>query len=106
MTQFAEIVFNLPVDRVFHYEVPAALVGRIQVGSRIRAPFREKDLQGYCVGFVAKPEIPFVRKVKEVLDETPTADARLLKLTRWMADRYVSSWGEAIFASIPGNGAK
>ena len=106
MTRYAELVVNLPIDRPFHYEIPEDLDGTIQIGSRILVPFRNRDREGFCLGFVDEPEIPFVRKVKKVLDEEPTADARLLNLTRWVADRFVSSHGEAIFAAIPSGARK
>ncbi|MHC4605890.1 MAG: replication restart helicase PriA [Planctomycetota bacterium] len=101
MPRYAEIVLNLPIDQAFSYEVPDKLDGRIAVGSRVLVPFQNKDRQGYCVAFSDRPGIKFVRMMKDVLDEEPTADDRLLELTRWLSRRYISSWGEAIFAAIP-----
>ena len=37
----------------------------------------------------------------EVLDPLPLIDAKMLELTRWMADYYACSWGQALDAVVP-----
>jgi primosomal protein N' (replication factor Y) len=44
------------------------------------------------------------RKLKPVLDfpdPAPVVDSAMLSLTRWVAEYYLSSWGEALRAAIP-----
>ena len=36
-----------------------------------------------------------------MLDPVPLIDARMLELTRWMADYYACSWGQALDAAVP-----
>lgn len=38
--RYAQVVFNIPLSQTFDYEVPEALTGLLQVGSRVRRPFR------------------------------------------------------------------
>ncbi len=60
---------------------------------------------GYCVSVdAAPPEGLDPRKLKEVvevLDLVPLIDAKMLELTRWMAEYYVCSWGQALDAAVP-----
>ena len=37
----------------------------------------------------------------EVLDALPLIDGKMLELTRWMADYYACSWGQALDAAVP-----
>jgi primosomal protein N' (replication factor Y) (superfamily II helicase) len=101
--QFAEIVFDRPLDHAYTYAVPDSLQDQIGVGKRVLAPFGrgDKPTIGFCVGVgVGKPE----RKVKaivQVLDEEALLTEHILKLTRWMADYYLCGWGQVLNAVVP-----
>lgn len=100
----AEVVFNRPLTTVYHYVVPDALRELIGPGKRIEAPFGRgnKLTTGFCVGL--STEVPAGRALKSltaVLDREPLADAKLLELTRWIADRYLCGWGQVLESVIP-----
>src|SRR5437763_2441162 len=104
---FAGVVVNRPIDQVLTYRVPARLDRIIQVGQRVRVPLGKgnKQATGYCVsvGDLA-PEGLDPRKLKdvaEVLDPVPLIDAKMLELTRWLAEYYVCSWGQALESAVP-----
>ena len=42
-----------------------------------------------------------IKDVVEVLDPLPLIDGKMLELTRWMADYYACSWGQALDAVVP-----
>ena len=42
-----------------------------------------------------------IKELVEVLDPIPLIDARMLELTRWMAEYYACSWGQALDAAVP-----
>jgi len=90
---FVEVVLPIPIDRPFTYR------GTAEIGARVVVPFRKRTLTGYAVAVHDRaPAFP-VRDVIEVRDRV--ADERVLALTRWVADHYLCSWGEAIAAAIP-----
>ena len=94
---FCDVVLPLPVDRPFTYRIP---VGRtVEPGARVRVPFRNRELPGYVVGVHDRTPAFDVKDVgfagERILDE------KMLALTRWIADRYLCSWGEAIVAAVP-----
>ncbi|WP_417385427.1 replication restart helicase PriA [Gimesia sp.] len=102
----AEIVLNRPVDRVFHYKVPEELRPLLRAGHRVQVPFgRGNQLSpGYCVGVgPAEGNLPSVRlkSVEAILDSRPLFNAKMLKLTRWIADRYLCSWGQVLDCVVP-----
>ncbi len=97
--RIASVVFSVPVDRAFHYVVPPGL--RVERGARVLVPFGSGTRTGYVVGFADEPDVPEVKPIRRVLDEEPLLTNDLLRLTRWMADYYFCSWGEAIRAALP-----
>ena len=100
MSEFAEVVLNLPVDRSFTYRVPAAMQAVVRPGVRVKVPFGPRDQQGFVVRLADSATFPRIKDLKETSDEV-LADERILELTRWVAARYACSWGEALNAAIP-----
>jgi primosomal protein N' (replication factor Y) len=104
---FAGVVFNRPIDQVLTYRVPDRLRSIIQPGQRVRAPLGRKDglAVGYCVALQTQPPVGLdgarIKAVAEVLDSPPLIDRRMLELTRWLADYYACSWGQALDAAVP-----
>ena len=66
----------------------------------------DKLAAGYCVrvdragpGGVSTP--CGSRTLVEVLDPLPLIDRKMLELTRWLAEYYACSWGQALDAAVP-----
>ena len=101
---FAGVVFNRPIEQVFTYRVPSRLKRIIQPGQRVRVPLGRGDHMavGYCVQVDASVPGDLdpvrIKDVVEVLDHLPLIDDKMLGLTRWMADYYACSWGQALDA--------
>lgn len=100
---YVAVALNVPLPGPFHYRLPAALGEAVGLGARVRVPFGRRMMVGYCVGFTDTPAVAEAR-IKEVaglVDRPALLDARMLKLTRWMAEYYCCSWGEALDAVLP-----
>ncbi len=91
------------MDRVFDYLVPDELAARAGIGHRVSVNFANRELQGFVVA--QKDASPLLRhQIKEILkapDDAPLVNESMLRLTRWMADYYACSWGEALQAVLP-----
>ncbi|HIF03729.1 MAG TPA: primosomal protein N' [Nitrospinaceae bacterium] len=99
---YAEVVFNLPLKDVFTYEIPPHFRGIVKKGMRVFVPFGRRRLTGYVIGISNHNEKNIkLKKIEEVPDLEPVISKELLSLTRWIADYYHSSWGEAIKAALP-----
>src|SRR5690606_25081684 len=72
---------------------------------RVRVPFGPRRLIGVVVA-TARDNEPDARlkPIEAVLDDRPALTDELLRLTRWIADYYVCSWGEALRAALPPGG--
>lgn len=104
---YAGVVFNRPLEQVFSYRIPPALVEYVIPGQRVRVPLGKGNTAavGYCVRVdQALPqglEPSKVKKVLEALDNPPLIDRAMLELTRWMASYYACAWGQALDAVVP-----
>jgi len=104
---FAGVVFNRPIEQVWTYRVPNRLRRLIQPGQRVRVPLGKGDrpVVGYCVCVDSEPpgalDLKRIKDVVELLDSPPLIDKKMLELTRWMADYYACSWGQALDAVVP-----
>ncbi|MFI5461050.1 MAG: primosomal protein N' [Isosphaerales bacterium] len=104
---FVGVVFNRPIDQVLTYRAPGRLRRIIQPGQRVRVPLGRGDRLsvGYCVQVEMQPPADLdparIKEVVEVLDPLPLIDRKMLELTRWLADYYACSWGQALDAAVP-----
>lgn len=100
---FIEVAVALPMDRLFHYAIPAEYSpsGEGLVGKRVFVPFQTRTVVGYVVGTSQKADALNVKTPVSVIDPEPILSQEMLELTRWIKDNYFCSWGEAIEAVIP-----
>ena len=96
-TVFVEVAFPIPLNKTFHYRSEGAAVG-----CRVLAPFGpKKNLVGYVVGQTNKtPSFP-TKPILSILDDVSFIDSTMLELSRWVADRYLCSLGEALACVMP-----
>lgn len=101
--RYANIAFPLAIDQLFTYAVPPHLDAVVQPGVRVLAPFRQSTQEGIVVERIDETELnpKLIKNISDCLDKSPTFSAELLALTKWMADYYVSSWGNALFCAVP-----
>jgi primosomal protein N' (replication factor Y) (superfamily II helicase) len=95
---FVDVAVPIPMEPLTYRALaPAA------PGCRVVVPVGKRALTGVVVRTrsEAPPDLPRVRDVIKVLDETPALAAELLKLGSWLAGYYRCSWGEALAAMLP-----
>ncbi|UCD11152.1 MAG: primosomal protein N' [Nitrospinaceae bacterium] len=99
---YAEVVFNLPLKGPFTYRIPEALRPLVRVGARVFVPFGRRKITGYVVSLGENaPEGVSLKAIDDLPDAAPVVSPEILSLTRWIADYYHASWGEAIKAALP-----
>jgi primosomal protein N' (replication factor Y) len=97
------VAVPVPLRRTFTYRVPEAQGNGIALGSRVRVPFGRRSVKGTVVLCPAPQPASGVevRDLETTLPGSPALDPHLLELTRFVADYYLCSWGEAIEAALP-----
>ena len=98
---YAEVVVNIPLSKIFHYNIPPHLSEYLTAGMRVKVPFGNKAVVGFCVGFTDTPSIYKLKDIIGIIDKAPLADNNMLKTTKWLSEYYLCGWGEALQAVIP-----
>ena len=96
---YADVAVCLPFPQTFVYEV----TGETPLPARVRVPFKNREVQGFVVGFRKdKPEgLDEIRQVLEVLDPEPLIREDIFELCRWIADYYLAPLGEVLKGALP-----
>ena len=99
--RIAEVVFNLPLERSFHYLVPESLATAVQRGVRVAAPFGPRELIGFVVQTPPRSPIAQLKTIRRVIDPAPMIAEERWQLAAWLADYTYCSLGEALAALVP-----
>jgi primosomal protein N' (replication factor Y) len=86
----------------FDYLVPEGT--QLAVGCRVSVPLGRgnRSVVGYCVetGYKSAGGRK-LKAIAEVLDARPLLSPSMLRVTHWMADYYLCSWGQVLDAVVP-----
>jgi len=99
--KWVDVIFPHPPLQRFTYEVPDRFHQELRLGHRVLVPLGNRKVTGFVVDFVSRPEIENLREIEDIVDAYPLLTPELLKLTRWVAEYYISTWGEVIRAALP-----
>ena len=97
----AEVVFNLPLERSFHYLIPPLLKTMIQPGVRVHVPFGPRERLGYVVRLVSESPIRELKSIRRVIDPIPVIADERWALASWLSSYYDCSLGEALSVMVP-----
>ncbi len=103
MPRYARVVLPLPLEGPFDYEVPEGMDP--QPGQRVRVPFGRRRLAGVVVALARESSAPGLKSLEALLEPAPSVPAGMLEFTRWIAEYYRCSWGEALAGALPPAGA-
>src|SRR3990172_7123209 len=86
--KYASVAMNLPVEGLFTYEVPSEIADSIGVGMRVLAPFGRRVVTGYVVGFEKESPVKGIKKLLDVMDDSPLFDEKRLRFFQWLPSYY------------------
>ena len=101
MSLFARVIVDDTSERLLDYAIPAAMSGRVDVGSRVRVPLRSRLVLGTVAEIVDGSEVQGVRELAEVLATRPEIPPTLFRLAEWVADYYCCPRDVALRVVLP-----
>lgn len=102
MTCYVEIAVNVPqAIGLFHYHLPAELIGQVAPGCLVVAPFGSQKVQGVIWRNIDEPEVAATRPVLELLDPQPVLTQPQMRLARWMAEETLAPLAACIDRMLP-----
>ena len=100
----ATLVLPTGPAQQFDYLVPDGLRDQIEPGRRVRVPLGRGNrlVTGYCVRLESRVAGPRRLKfIEEVLDRRSLLSPAMLRLTEWIAQRYLCDWGQVLETVLP-----
>ena len=100
----AKVAIDLALDRLFTYEVPAALEKKLAVGQLLSVPFGHREARGFALAVSESPPESAAYRLKPVaaiVDEVPFFTPALLKLVRKIADYTAAPIESVLRAAVP-----
>ena len=89
--QVAEVILPLPLDKLFHYAIPAEMVGSVRPGVRILVQFgARKEYAAIVTRVLEAPDETELKYLISVLDEHPVVLEHQLLQWSWMASYYMA----------------
>ncbi|MCK4391232.1 MAG: primosomal protein N' [Desulfobacterales bacterium] len=99
---YIEVAVALPVSCSFTYEVPEPLRPWAMVGKRVLVPFKNLQATGYILELLHSTNRRGIKKILDILDDTPMFPSSMIPFFRWIADYYRYPIGEVIKGALPG----
>jgi primosomal protein N' (replication factor Y) len=99
--KYAQVVFPVPVDHPYTYQIPEKYQGDVLPGVRVLAGFGPRKSTGFIVGLSETADRGELKEIEEVLDPVPLFTPEVLELARWIARYYLCGWGEVLKAALP-----
>lgn len=100
---FVDVAFPISQYQVFTYAIPKQFAEIVSVGVRVRAPIGKRVLSGIIVKITQHTSFTGkIRKITEVIDDTPIIDESLWQLIQWISKYYMTPLGKAATV-IPAN---
>jgi len=97
--RYVKVSLPVPVDKRFTYAVPAEMADDVFVGSRVDVPFGRRTLSGIVTELLDRSDVPRIKPIKGLYETFLTPE--LLAISRWIADYYGCTEGEAMQAALP-----
>ena len=93
----------IKISKSFDYILPAALEGKVTVGTKVKVPFGKTEQLGFISALNTQPKLSSKIKLKEILglaEELPFPST-ILPLAQFLTSTYANTLGEALNALKP-----
>ncbi|MEZ5324385.1 MAG: primosomal protein N' [Verrucomicrobiales bacterium] len=97
------VLVDGPSELEFNYSVPEALVPRVQIGSRVRIPLRNRRATGTVLEVETLPDEGKFRlkDITDLIDDHPVLTRKLVELGRWISSYYRAPMESVMRSLLP-----
>ncbi len=102
----AEIIVSnssINVDKIFHYRIKNEMLDKVCIGKRVIVPFgaSNRKIEAFVINIACKSVPNDLKYVNSIVDEQPFFNEKMVELIKWMRDRYLCTYYDAIKAIMP-----
>lgn len=102
---YLQVILPLPLPGTFTFAIPTSQVTDSLIGYRVIVPFGKKKIYTGLVQRLATEEESHsnytLKKVLDVLDDSPIVTRKQLDFMQWLSDYYMCTLGEVFNAALP-----
>lgn len=99
--QYGQVALPLPLAQPYSYGIPESIADRVQVGSRVVVPVRQREMVGIVVGYGPPPDGIKSRDILSAPDSEPALSPSLIETAHWIAGYYSAPLGLTLKAMLP-----
>lgn len=97
----ARVTLEIALRREFDYAIPRELEGRVEVGSRVRIPFGNREVFGVVTELLRESTQTNLRYIVRVVGAKSLITPRVLELAKWIAEYYCCAPETALKSVLP-----
>jgi primosomal protein N' (replication factor Y) len=101
MPKYARVIVDKSGSSVFDYGIPETLEPKIQIGSRVEVPVRQRMALATVVEVLDHSDARGIRPIQAVIGERPFMNPLLIRLGNWIADYYCCPIEAAMRSILP-----
>jgi primosomal protein N' (replication factor Y) len=101
MSKYARVIVDQSGSSILDYEIPSALADRVQPGSRVTVPVRNRTALATVLELTDTTEVENLREIEEVSGTRPMVSPLLIRLAFWVADYYCCQPEAAMRCILP-----
>ncbi|HEX8678550.1 MAG TPA: primosomal protein N', partial [Chthoniobacterales bacterium] len=99
--KFARVIIDRAIHRELDYAIPETFADRLNIGWRVRVPFRDHSALATVVSVLDESAAEGIRSIEAIVGEAPTLSPKLLELARWMGSYYCCSIETVMRSLLP-----
>src|ERR1043166_6382977 len=97
----ARVSLEIALRKEFDYAIPPALVGQVDVGSRVQVPFGARKVLGVVTAVAEESEHAKLKPILKIIGAQTLVTPKVLKLARWIGEYYCCAPETALKSVLP-----
>lgn len=97
----ARVTLEIALRREFDYAIPRELEERLEIGTRVRIPFGNREVFGVVTGLIKESTQTNLRYIIRAVGSKSLVTPKILELARWIAEYYCCAPETALKSVLP-----
>jgi primosomal protein N' (replication factor Y) len=97
----ARVSLELALRKEFDYAIPPGLLGQIEIGTRVQAPFGARKIFGTVTALAEESSYANLKPILRVVGAQTLVTPKILKLARWIGEYYCCAPEIALKSVLP-----
>ena len=97
----ARVSLEIALRKEFDYSIPTALLGQVDIGTRVQVPFGARKIYGTVTALAEESAHTTLKPILKVIGAHSLVTPRVLQLARWISEYYCCAPETALKSVLP-----